>query len=183
MRGITMATATATFGKKGVYHSELRKAGPLTIAFTGEVRESQYRGKPPYVEFRVHGDDATYQYQVENEEIAALIKDLPRNEWIEVVADGSKDTADLQVTHDVRGSDPYTGATPSAAAPVRQSAPTGDAGGDSLARILWRCLEVSAQLVDQFEAKHKRPMNEHDRAIAISLAIELHRGNKLPLSL
>jgi hypothetical protein len=177
-----MATATATFGKKGVYHSELRKAGPLTVAFTSEVRESQYRGKPPYVEFRVQGDDSTYQYQVENEEIAALIKDLPRNEWIEIQADGSKDTADLQVTHDVGR--PSTNGS-SAAAPARQSAPAPAHGddGDSLARILWRCLEVSAHLVDRFEEKHGRAMNEHDRAIAISLAIELHRGNKLPLSL
>lgn len=179
-----MATATATFPKKTVYHSALRNAGPLTVAFTSEVKESQYRGKPPYVEFKVQGDDSTYQYNVENEGIAALIKDLPRNEWIEVQAEGTKEEADLLVTRDIHS--PKAGSGDPPPAPARRQAatppPPPDSNGDSLALTFWRCLDVSASLCDQFKQKHGREMTENDRSIAISLAIEVHRGNKLPLS-
>lgn len=178
-----MATATATFDKKTVYHSTLRSAGSLVVMFTSEVKESQYRGKPPYVEFKVQGDDSTYQYNTENDAIAELIRGIPRNEWVEITATGTKEEADIEVTYD-RSRPPAqsNGADRHPNAPPPQQESNGNGGGDSLARVLWRCIETSVALNEQFEKRYGRPMTENDRALAVSLSIEVHRGNRLPLT-
>ena len=174
-----MTTAAATFSKKGCYHSELRDASPLTVCFTSDVKASKYAGKPPYIEFKVEGDDATYQYQVENGGIEALLKGTRRNEWVEITATGTREDADIEIT--------YLAAQP----PAQQQQgrangsatppPTTDDGNDTLARVVWQCLEASHQIITAFEKKHG-PMTENHRAVAIHLAIEHFRGNRLPIS-
>jgi hypothetical protein len=183
----------ATWQKRGVYHSALREKGPIRMAFTSEVKQSKYAGKPPFVYFKVAGDDTEYQYTVENPTVEQQINDalsaFGKDTYIMVEAAGTKDTA---VLHTSAAEDDGSPASVPQQAPQSaqdahggSQAPTQQGGQPqkSLARNLWECLQAAKDVADAFQQKYGREMTENERTIAISLYIERNRGNgRIPLA-
>lgn len=93
-------TATKTWDKKAIYHSELVRAsqGGLVVQFNGKPRDSKYPGKPAFVGFKVMGDEGgDYTLNIENDEIRKKLEDVPPHTWVMVRADGSREHAWISV--------------------------------------------------------------------------------------
>lgn len=90
-----MTTAAPAFSKKTIYHSELVKAGPLYMMFTGPVRDSKYAGKPAYITFKAqqNGEETEHTYNVENDTVREELDNAPKNVWLQVRATGSREEA------------------------------------------------------------------------------------------
>lgn len=145
-------TATKIFDKKGVYHSALAKAGPVLMRFKGEPHES--KGGGSYVYFEVQGEEGDHYYNIENDAIGDLIARLPVNQWMRVVAEGTREGATLNVSeaegHPIYTPDPAPEPTPQNGPPPMWpddpgvSAPpqspqrpvAGALGGDAVARAV-----------------------------------------------
>ncbi len=92
-----MSTATRTFERKGVWHSELvRVTDPdgLSITLKGKPRESK-DGDSFYVYF-THEDDDHY-YTIENEDIKAYLDSCPVDVPVTIHAFGSREAATITV--------------------------------------------------------------------------------------
>lgn len=148
-----MTTAIKAFEKKGVYHSELVRAGKMLVQLTGEPRDSKFEGKPPFCPFKVQGDESEYLYTVENDVIGDLLARAPKNVWVELLAEGSREGAVLNLTEasgaPVYTPDPAPTPTPMSGPPPMwpddptpapsqspQRPVTGPLGGDAVARAV-----------------------------------------------
>jgi hypothetical protein len=92
-----MGSATQTFDKKSLYHSDLAKAGEITVQFTGKPRDSQYPGKPRWVGLMVQGDDTKYTLNIENADVEKSIESAPTGAWVAVRAEGRGDMAYMMI--------------------------------------------------------------------------------------
>ena len=165
----------ATFDKKTVYHSALVPVSPLRVMLIGEVRPSKFAGKPPWIAFKVEGDEQEYQYTVENAACEAVLKQAPRNVWVTLNAAGSRDAAVLELVdlYERRDNGGGSGVSQHASGSTQGSAP-----GDSLAAEMFHALSVAADVVEQFRKRHGREPSETERAIAASLFIERNRSQR-----
>jgi len=77
--------------RKAVFHSYLVREPGLMLKLKGDVRDSKYPGKPPYVYIQVPDDDAEYALNIEPGTEQAF-KDAPKGVWLRCHATGSKDT-------------------------------------------------------------------------------------------
>lgn len=87
----------STFGKKNVYHGELVRAtsdGPLAILITGEPQESKFKGKPPFIGFKMGEEEHTLA--IENDTIREKLTGL-RGHIIDITATGTRDDADVDI--------------------------------------------------------------------------------------
>lgn len=84
--------------RKTVYHSDLRRAceaaerGCIRIRLLGRharVLDSQYKDKRPYAPFVVDGEATSRQYQVENDEIRAVLNAAPEGVPVWIRAKGA----------------------------------------------------------------------------------------------
>jgi hypothetical protein len=174
-----MATSP-TFAKRRVYWSQLREASPVTIVLLDQPRDSKFADRLPYVRFRVEGEDAEHELQIESEAARHTLEKRVRvDQPTTVAAAGKGEHAVLEVISDAPKTD--TRVTPRAqrqqrSAEIAASQPsTPDAGG-SLARSYFDALEVAVQVVAAFKERHKREPTECERAVACSLWIEQNRG-------
>ena len=105
--------ATATFPKKSVWHSDLVKASTsgLAIMLVGPVRDSKFAGKPPYVVFKVHGEDTDHTLSIENDGIKETLSGIPANTWVVIRAEGTRDQAYIMV-EDAQGNVVLRGTAP-----------------------------------------------------------------------
>jgi hypothetical protein len=79
--------------RKNIYHSYLVREGRLMVKFLGDPMESKYgKGSAThYVYFQVPDDETEYCLSVEPACVDP-ISNAPKNEWVFVIAEGSKDT-------------------------------------------------------------------------------------------
>lgn len=105
-----MSTATKTFDKRSLYHSDLAKVGEVTVQFTGKPRDSQYPGKPRWVGLMIQGDDTKYTLNIENADVEKSIAAAPLNAWVSVRAEGRGDQA-FMLIEDGNGSPMLKGDT------------------------------------------------------------------------
>jgi len=77
--------------RKAVFHSYLVREPGLMLKLKGDVRDSKYPGKPPYVYIQVPDDEAEYALNIEPGTEQAF-KDAPKGVWLRCHAKGSKDT-------------------------------------------------------------------------------------------
>jgi hypothetical protein len=111
-----MSTTTETFERNGVYHSDLVNHGEILIKLTSGPRDSKYKGKLPWVGFRVDGDDKAYTLNIENDAIKADLEACPLETWLLVKASGRGDGAFLIIED--RDGNPLVPGTVTATAPV-----------------------------------------------------------------
>lgn len=118
-----MSTASKTWDKKTIFHSELMRAsqGGLAVRFTGKPRDSKYPGKPAFVGFQVMGDDGEYTLNIENDKIRAALEDVPVKMWVAVRADGRGEDAWISI-EDANGN-PVLRGTPESEVAQPQNAP------------------------------------------------------------
>lgn len=163
----------ARFEKKSVYHSMLARESPITIMFTGEVRPSKYRGKPPYIPFRVEGDESDFWYSVENDNIESVLQNAPQNVWITATFAGSRDAAIVS----------WDGSPAPAPATDGQTAPQPQPQDEPLSRTYFEALETAGQMIDRICADHEKTPS-HDmwlstaHAIAASIFIEYNKNGR-----
>ena len=173
--------ATAT--RKTLYHSELRtlsEDGPVRLQIVEEPRESKYAGREPYCLVKLaEGDDAGRYYAIETPEIFTQLQGLPRNQWLSVVALGSRESAVLEVVDQ----------EPAATAPVanriakdiQEAVKREDAAPVSISGEYWKALRMAQAMVAAFEKEFGHEPSEAERAIASCLFIERSRSGR-PLS-
>lgn len=93
------------FEKGSIYHSDLRKVTEdgtgISFMLTSDMKMSRNK-KDQIVKIKPYGDDDDYWYQAENEQIAAVLAQLPRDQWLICKAHGDRDNAYLELT-DVDG--------------------------------------------------------------------------------
>jgi hypothetical protein len=157
------------FAKKGVYHSELVKAGAVRAMFTTGVMPSKYAGKPPFIAFKLESGEE-HTYSIENEGIEATLANLPQNTWLTLHAEGSRDTA--TITFD----EAPTQAQIKTNGKEAKAAPQAPAPAAPLADQMAECLLAAGQAVEAYQAKIGEIPDEATRTIAISLFIEKQRN-------
>jgi hypothetical protein len=169
-----------TFEKKTVYHSALRNAGPLEVQITHGFQQSKFKGKPPFITFRVRDDAESYTYTPENEgiehELAAVVEQTDRSTWLRVHAVGEREGAEMHV--ETLDSAPAPAATTRRSAPPAAHSPHQDegTGRPPLAREMWTALEAGRQLIEQFNTMHGREPSDAELRVGLSLFIELQRS-------
>lgn len=84
-----------TFDKKGIYHSDLVKAGDVTVTITTEgPQKSKYNGKPDWVGFKCDGGD--HSYSVENPACGEALTGL-KGQTVTLRASGREADARIEV--------------------------------------------------------------------------------------
>lgn len=144
-------TTTTTFERKGVYHSELVRAGKIIAKLKGDPRKSKDKNTY-YIYFELQ-DGSEHYYNIENDAIADLLATAPQDVFLELEAAGSRDAATLMLTeangHPVYQPDPTPAAQPMTGPPpmwdddpgTGRSVPisrpvAGPLGGDAVARAV-----------------------------------------------
>lgn len=111
--------------RKTVYHSDLRKAceaaehGCIRIRLLGRharVLDSQYKDKGPYCPFVVDGEAKSREYQVENDEIRAVLNAAPEGVPVWIRAKGAAGEEEVELWT-VDGNRILPGKTPPASEP------------------------------------------------------------------
>lgn len=93
------------FSQKKVYHSFIKKHGPIVIKWKGPPRISDFDNYY-IIYFEVRGDpESGYYYHIENDAIYEQLKDVEKNEWFLVTADGTQDSAVLDHSTPTAGAD------------------------------------------------------------------------------
>lgn len=100
---------------KNLYHSELVKMGPVLIKVNGDVRESKFKGKPPFISLIIEGEERLYT--TENDECAEFFTDQKGRSFT-IVAEGSREDAVITYV----GEAPAEGASEAEEPPARRSA-------------------------------------------------------------
>lgn len=121
--------------KKGIYHSELRKAGPVRVTVEAEAQESTKKKGSYYITLKIDGQ--TRYYNPENQTCMDFF-DGTKGQTFTIIADGggkgNEDTATIEyVGEQVSETKPKTNAPPNrAAAPApRSAAPRGPTPHDT----------------------------------------------------
>lgn len=143
------------FDKKNIFHSELVIAGPTRINIQGDIRSGK---KSDYVSIRVWDDPQEHNLTIENSTIRAQIADLPRNQWVEVVASGKRDDASLKIT-------------PVSTAPVKSVKSQSYTRTDSLEDEM-----VEAMLAAKSALHRIGDLSEQEYQLGISMFIERQRS-------
>ncbi len=158
------------WGKKTIYHSELRKESPVKLMFTIGVQTTKYADRQDYAPFRLPDDSMEYTYQIENDACADAIRAAPMNTWLLVTAEGvGEEKAQLNI----RALD---GGKPK---PNKGKPATGRYKGDappSVEEGMRRCLVVADRLRAWFTEEHERPMEPMDKELAATLYINWERS-------
>jgi hypothetical protein len=155
--------------------------------------------KDQIVKIKPYGDDDDYWYQAENEQIAAVLTQLPRDQWLIVKALGDRDSAYLEVT-DVDGAPltsldqavaavqptppappPPTTPTPPAqdAAPrtpehspqIPASIPQVQDKHERTDNLMLECLSRAHEIVARFAVLHDGPPSDLEQRVGVSLFI------------
>jgi hypothetical protein len=98
------------FEKKGIYHSDLVKAGPTKVMINGIPKDGRY-GK--YIALRIEGKD--HNLTLENDEIVRTISQFPVGAHVTLKASGGKNAPKMDVDGEtpvgagVSGSTSFTG--------------------------------------------------------------------------
>ncbi len=181
-----MTTASKTFAKKGVYHSELvRETDPngLSIILTGKPRESQ-DGKSWYVYFKHENED--HYYTIENDAIKTYLEQCPTDQAVTIHAFGSREAATITVEDDVgavvidgqptgkraQGGPPPLYPEDEDGRPQQtKGSPTGNATGD----LYLQCLLSARKAHEVFIATTKTPASDDDIRIATTMFINASR--------
>jgi len=179
----------STFDKTGVYHSKLRNASPITVMFTKGVLPSKFQSKqegappnPPFAPFLVQGDENNYTYTVENEACEAAIRATPTGVWVQLVATGAKDDAELLITlpdgmeppAETPGVQPQTATSGRPGTPVAYPAPVRPA---SVSEAYSEALRAARDVRIQYEEEFGEDLDEATRTIAASILINSERSN------
>ncbi len=107
----------ATFDKKGIYHSDLVKAGDVTVTITTEgPQKSKYAGKPDWVGFKCDGGQE-HTINLENDECGAALTGYKGQT---VILRGSGRAADARIEVFAADEQPQQQAAPP---PRQQAAP------------------------------------------------------------
>lgn len=172
------------FQNKTMYHSQLVKASPLTMMFTGRVRDSKFEGKPPFISCRVKGSDMEHHYQVENDLCRESLEVIQTDKWYEVRAEGSREGAILTISAPITGHTGQQEEAPSALweggpegeeMPAQQKAAEVSYSDRNAARYLG-ALEAARFAVTEYSKRHGQEPSETIRNIATTIFIQNGRG-------
>jgi hypothetical protein len=113
--------------KKGIYHSELRKAGPVRVTVEAEAQESTKKKGSYYVTLKINGQ--TRYYNPENQACMDFF-DGTKGQTFTIIADGGgkgqEDTATIEyVGEQISEAKPKTNAPPNRAPAPSSAAPRG----------------------------------------------------------
>ena len=88
------------FSKKGVYHSELVRDFPdgLMVQFKGQPLKSKDKDSW-YIYFKVE-DGSEHYYNIENGDIACQLQHVPTDQWVKLMAAGSREAATVLIEDD-----------------------------------------------------------------------------------
>ena len=82
--------------KKGMFHSELSKLGPVEVLVKTDVMQSKFKGKLPYVVLEC--DDVERNLTLENDECAKAVEGL-KGKRVTIEATGTREEARLIITN------------------------------------------------------------------------------------
>jgi len=184
----------STWDKKGIYHSQWRKASPITVMFTKGVLPSTFPvkagelPKPPFAPFVLEGDDTPYTYTVENDACADAIRNTPTGIWVQVVALDAKDDATLVITLP-EGYDPGAD-TPGVQAhvPASQPTPANQPGAiyytppvrpESVAEAYMTALRAAREVCDEYAMEFGEALDPVVKEVAATILIQAERSNWL----
>lgn len=167
-----MPAESQTFGRKTVYHRDLRAASPISVSLLSHPQPSKYPDRLPYCRFTVEGEAGTFELQVENAGVQAALAAIPLGHYVTVVATGSRDSAQLVVL-DPDATLPYPAGQPARAEEQRAESQPAQ---PSLVRSYAEALIAAEKLVAAFKARYGREPSQAERCIGTSLYIEACRS-------
>jgi hypothetical protein len=120
----------STFETKKVWFSKFKYASPLVIKFTSGPTQSKFKKDELIAFFEVQGDETKYNLVLENADIRAQVEATPKNQWLNVSAEGNSAEEQTLV---INGSS--TAAVPAVANVASNSAaPAAVSGGGTAGR-------------------------------------------------
>jgi len=160
------------WGKKTIYHSELRKESPLTLMFTKGVRKTKYEDRNDFAPFKLPDDDEDYTYQIENEACATAIRQAPRNTWLLVSAEGvGKEEARIVIKN-----------PDGSALSKKQKGRAGSSKGPgSVEEGFWQAIELARELRQRYVEEFGEELEPLIKELATSIYINWEKGGWMSL--
>ena len=166
--------------KKTLYHSDISKAGGITLRLRGDVREGKYGWTVPV---NIQGDPSGHDmwFTLENDNCIQRMQLVNKDEWGVLTAAGSRGAASL--SWQALGtpgaplppeaySDPYTGAIAPAPAPTAPQQPRQPAApSPSHELLMTECMMNAGRIAQVFRNEFGRDPDDTDQKIAVTLFI------------